>query len=205
MKLNTLKKTLVGLAIGAAAFSFAVPSFAATNSSSAGTYVTQEDDTFWKISRKLHIPLADLMAANSNIDPLNVYAGIRLKLPGTAKVKVNSAEASGQTLAYSKVITAKATAYSAAPEENGGWGAVDYFGKPLKLGTIAVDPSVIPLGSKVYITGYSFDGLPQNGMYATAADLGGAIQGNRVDIFIPGSPDKVESFGIQNVKIYVLN
>ena len=103
-----------------------------------------------------------------------------------------------------KTIEAVATAYSASAEENGPWGAVDYFGNPLKQGTIAVDPSVIPLGSTVYITGYKFDGLPPGGMIAKATDIGGAIKGNRIDIFIPASREKTRQFGIQKVKIYVL-
>lgn len=98
----------------------------------------------------------------------------------------------------------KATAYSAAPEENGRWGAVDYFGNPLRLGTVAVDPEVIPLGTKLYITGYNFDGLPAAGLKAIAADTGSAIKGNRIDIFVPGSHAKVSDFGFQKVKIYIL-
>ncbi|MDQ1910629.1 3D domain-containing protein [Paenibacillus sp. GD4] len=104
---------------------------------------------------------------------------------------------------YEKVIEAKATAYTASPSENG-WGARDYMGNPLQLGTIAVDPSVIPLGSKVYIEGYSFDGLPQDGMFATATDVGSAVKGNKIDIFVPVSKSKAYNFGIQQVKIYVL-
>ena len=41
-------------------------------------------------------------------------------------------------------------------------------------------------------------------MIATASDTGGAIKGNRIDIFIPGSRDFVRKFGIQNVQVYVL-
>lgn len=109
----------------------------------------------------------------------------------------------GLLLSYSKVIDMKASAYSASAEENA-WGAVDYFGNPLKLGTIAVDPDVIPLGSKVYITGYNFAGLPTGGMIAKATDAGSAIQGNRIDIFLPGSRESVAQFGFQQVKLYVL-
>ena len=45
---------------------------------------------------------------------------------------------------------------------------------------IAVDPSVIPLGSKVYVEGYG---------YAVAADTGGAIKGNKIDVFFPSKSD----------------
>ncbi|SDE08880.1 3D (Asp-Asp-Asp) domain-containing protein [Paenibacillus sp. UNCCL117] len=105
---------------------------------------------------------------------------------------------------YSKVIDAKASAYTASPSENGGYGSLDYMGNPLQLGTIAVDPAVIPLGSKVYIEGYDHDGLPVGGMYATATDTGGAIKGNKIDIFVPQSRDQVMKFGIQQVKVYIL-
>lgn len=111
---------------------------------------------------------------------------------------------SGNTVSYSKMLSMKATAYSSDPAENGGWGPVDYFGNPLKLGTVAVDPNVIPLHSKLYIVGYDAAGLPAGGMMATATDIGGAIKGNKIDIFIPGSKQQVSNFGIQNVKVYVL-
>lgn len=98
----------------------------------------------------------------------------------------------------------KATAYSAAPEENGPWGAVDFFGNPLQLGTVAVDPAVIPLGTKLYITGYNFKGLPPEGLEAIATDTGSAIKGKRIDIFIPGPAAKVRKFGFQDVILHIL-
>ncbi len=45
---------------------------------------------------------------------------------------------------------------------------------------IAVDPKVIPLGSKVYVDGYG---------YAIASDTGGAIKGNKIDVFFPSNSD----------------
>ncbi|MDD9271163.1 stalk domain-containing protein [Paenibacillus sp. GCM10023248] len=99
----------------------------------------------------------------------------------------------------------ESTAYSSDPSENGGYGAVDYMGNPLRIGTVAVDPTVIPLGSKLYIEGYNFNGLPAGGMYAYATDTGGSIKGKRVDIYVPGSNQSLRSFGFQTVKVYVLN
>lgn len=96
----------------------------------------------------------------------------------------------------------ESTAYSADPSENGGYGAIDYMGNPLAIGTVAVDPSVIPLGTKLYIEGYSFNGLPKGGMYVYATDTGGSIKGNRMDIFIPGSRKSLQSFGFQKIKVY---
>lgn len=130
----------------------------------------------------------------------------------TAAQPAQDAVQTGQTIqdhqgashSYKKVLNATASAYSSAPEENGGYGAVDYFGNALALGTIAVDPKVIPLGTTVLIKGYSFSGLPQT-LLAKASDIGGAIKGNKIDIFIPGSKSFVNSFGLQKVQIYVLN
>ncbi|PLR65732.1 G5 and 3D domain-containing protein [Bacillus sp. UMB0893] len=60
---------------------------------------------------------------------------------------------------------------------------------------IAVDPSIIPLGSKVYVEGYG---------YAVASDTGGAIKGNKIDVFFS---DKGAAYrwGRKQVKIKVLN
>jgi 3D (Asp-Asp-Asp) domain-containing protein len=110
----------------------------------------------------------------------------------------------GNNVSYSRLVTAKATAYTAAAEENGTWGPYDYYGDPLKLGTIAVDPDVIPMGSKVYVTGYLFDGLPAKGIIAKATDQGSSIQGKRVDIFVPTSRADASRFGMQDVKIYII-
>lgn len=59
---------------------------------------------------------------------------------------------------------------------------------------IAVDPSIIPLGTKVYVEGYG---------YAVAADTGGAIKGHKIDVFFP---TKAEAFrwGVRKVKIKIL-
>jgi len=105
---------------------------------------------------------------------------------------------------FQKVIEGNATAYTGSSEENGGYANLDYFGNPLQVGTISVDPTVIPLGAKVYVEGYDYDGLPTGGMYATAADTGSAIKGNKIDIYVPGNKTKALQFGVQQVKIYVL-
>lgn len=60
---------------------------------------------------------------------------------------------------------------------------------------IAVDPNVIPLGSKVWVEGYGV---------AIAGDTGGAINGHRIDILMPSHKAAV-SFGRRTVKIKILN
>lgn len=60
---------------------------------------------------------------------------------------------------------------------------------------IAVDPSVIPLGSKVWVEGYG---------EAVAADVGSAIKGNIIDVFIPNY-DEAIAWGRKKVTVKVLN
>jgi N-acetylmuramoyl-L-alanine amidase len=60
---------------------------------------------------------------------------------------------------------------------------------------IAVDPNVIPLGSKVWVEGYG---------EAIAGDTGGAIKGNKIDVFIP-SKDAALNWGRKNVTIKILS
>ncbi|WP_028546513.1 3D domain-containing protein [Paenibacillus taiwanensis] len=119
-------------------------------------------------------------------------------------VPSNVVTVAGRDIKYKKKINVKATAYTAHPSENGKWGAVDYFGKPLKLGTVAVDPKVIPLGTKLFVTGYQFKHLPQGGYVATASDIGGAVNGSRIDLFVPVSQKTGSTFGVQNIQVYVL-
>lgn len=120
---------------------------------------------------------------------MNIYSGLVIhipaqnmhsEVPATVQNGASSFNVSDLANAYTKEINCVATAYTASAADNP-WGPVDYFGNPLKLGTVAVDPSVIPLGSTVYIVGYNFNGLPTNGMVFHADDEGGAIKGNRVD------------------------
>lgn len=104
-----------------------------------------------------------------------------------------------------QTFTATASAYTGSAAENGGYAGLDYFGNSLQVGTIAVDPNRIPLGTTVYVTGYSYDGLPVGGMFATATDVGGAIKGDRIDIYVPGSRAQARTFGLQEVTVYVID
>lgn len=99
---------------------------------------------------------------------------------------------------YSKKITMTATAYSTAPEENGG-STCSALGNPLSYGIVAVDPKVVPLGSRVYVT--SPDGSWTYGV-ASAEDTGGAIKGNKIDLCYP---DGSHGFGKRSCVVYVLN
>lgn len=103
---------------------------------------------------------------------------------------------SGKTVAYKSVLTGSATAYTASP------GAITSTGKVAKYGNVAVDPNIIPYGSKLYIA--STDGSVVYG-YAVAADTGGAMLSGRrlVDLYY-NTVSECYQFGVRNVNIYVL-
>lgn len=120
--------------------------------------------------------------------------------PIPALVRKSSSGDSGGTIngySYKRKITMTATSYSADPSENAGY-TVSAMGNPLRYGIVAVDPSVIPLGSRVYVT--APDGSWTYGV-ASAEDTGGAIKGNKIDLCFPDGTD----FGRRSCVVYVLD
>ena len=106
-------------------------------------------------------------------------------------------DASGNTVSYTKKLTGSSTAYYAAE------GAITATGVPVYYGGVAVNPDVIPYGSKLYIV--SSDGSMVYG-YATAVDTGGALMSGYVlvDVFYP-TYNQCVNWGRRNVTVYVLN
>lgn len=114
-----------------------------------------------------------------------------------SKSKVNDNGGSVNGYKYKKRIIMTATAYSNSPAENGGY-SVSSMGTPLKYGIVAVDPNVIPLGSKVYVT--SADGSWSYGV-ASAEDTGGAVKGNKIDLCYG---ENAHEFGRRSCIVYIL-
>lgn len=103
----------------------------------------------------------------------------------------SSSSNNSPTNGYRKVLSMTATAYTG--------GTLTAMGlKPVRnpngISTIAVDPSVIPLGSKVYIPGYG---------YAIASDTGGAIKGDIIDLYM-NSEAACNSWGRRPVTVYIV-
>ncbi|MBQ4517252.1 MAG: G5 domain-containing protein [Clostridia bacterium] len=101
---------------------------------------------------------------------------------------------SAEELKVKEVIDGTATAYTARS------GARTASGKVAAYGIIAVDPRVIPMGSKLYIE--AVDGSWTYG-YAIAGDTGGLIKGKKIDLFYNSYSECIQ-FGRRPARIYVL-
>lgn len=93
-----------------------------------------------------------------------------------------------------RTITMRSTAYTSDPSENGGY-STTAMGTAIRYGVAAVDPNVIPLGTRLYIEGYG---------YARAEDTGGAIKGNKIDLVF-GSKAQSNRWGRRTVRVTILN
>lgn len=127
----------------------------------------------------------DLNIHNKNIEEKKVDDVLSTTNSDNIKIESNP------TNNYKEVYTMMSTAYSGD--------TITYMGTtpvrdPDGISTIAVDPSIIPLGSKVYIPGYGL---------AIASDTGGLIKGNRIDLFL-NSEDECINWGVQTVSLYLI-
>src|SRR5690606_37859754 len=175
----------------------------------SSTYTVKSGDTLAEIASAHGIPLDSLMSWNG-ISGYMIYPGETLTVKGgtaaaekapakTAAApakekapapapKTASAPAQKAPAAASaqsgKTMTVSATAYTAYCAGCSGTTAtgIDLRSNPNQK-VIAVDPSVIPLGSKVRVEGYG---------EALAGDTGGAIKGNKIDVFIPSQGAALE-------------
>ena len=124
-------------------------------------------------------------------EPVNKVVAVGTKVVTTAVSRDNSSAPSGGTEFY---VTATAyTPYCAGCSGVTATG-IDVKANPsMKL--IAVDPSIIPLGTKVWVEGYG---------YAIAGDTGGSIKGNKIDVLF-ATKAEAYSWGRKKVRIKVLN
>ena len=184
----------------------------ATTTSTNGTHTVQSGDTLWSIANANGVSVGSLKAWN-NLSSNTIVVGQELAVNGSASAEVEQVEgntSSNQTETktinnnssaeqqednnVAKTINVEATAYTAYCTGCSGVTStgIDLRANPNRK-VIAVDPDVIPLGSEVYVEGYG---------KAIAGDIGGAIQGNRIDVFIPNQSDAL-AFGHKNVEVTV--
>ncbi|NLK22051.1 MAG: DUF348 domain-containing protein [Epulopiscium sp.] len=132
-----------------------------------------------------------------------VIAEIILEEPQDEIIKIGAENViegiDGKSYKYTKEIIMNTTAYTASYADTGknpgepGFG-ITATGTRARVGTVAVDPRVIPLGTKLYVEGYG---------YAVAEDTGGAIKGKKIDLYFDTKKEALQ-FGRQQRKVYIL-
>ncbi|WP_297135185.1 SH3 domain-containing protein [Terrisporobacter sp.] len=116
------------------------------------------------------------------------YAGNKTGWVSGSYISLNSSSSSSNSsLSVSSTLTVKSYAYTG--------GGITATGTKPKYGTIAVDPKVIPYGTKVYIK--------ELDKVFTAEDTGGGIKGNKIDIYMPTESDCTK-WGVRTVTLQIL-
>lgn len=174
-------------------------------------YRVQAGDTLDSISDAYGTPVNALLAANPFIGE-DVKAGQELFIKEPERIpskqtgvqlatRSRSGAASVQRQGFRYMGLFTLTAYTAGPESTGKRPGDPYYGVTASGSfvqpgvTVAADPRVIPMGSKVYI---------ENVGVRIVQDTGGAIKGNRIDVYIPNL-SQARQFGVKKgVKVYLV-
>jgi 3D (Asp-Asp-Asp) domain-containing protein len=179
----------------------------AQSQTSSSVHTVQSGDTLYSIGQANDVSVQELKAWN-NLNSNLIYPGEKLTLNGAAVAEQSTSDqgSSNETAEAEqtssqpaddgvvKTLNMEATAYTAFCEGCSGTTStgIDLRANPDQK-VIAVDPNVIPLGSEVYVEGYG---------KAIAGDIGGAIQGNRIDVFMADRSDALD-FGRKSVEVKV--
>lgn len=119
-----------------------------------------------------------------------LVASTVLKKPVDQIVKVGAlqvASRGGTDIRFSRAYDMVATAYTHT-------GSNTATGIKPQVGIVAVDPRVIPLGTKLYVEGYG---------HCRAMDVGGKVKGSRIDVFLD-TREEARRWGVRNVRVYML-
>lgn len=126
---------------------------------------------------------------NAETKQLNNQNKIEIKNINNKVIGIKGRDNMRNSNIQGKHIRVRATAYCNDPITSTGV-------KPKPYHTLAVDPKVIPYGTRVYI--------PEFNKVFIAEDCGGAIKGNRIDIYM-NSEYECRQWGVRNITIIILN
>lgn len=172
-----------------------------TNDGTAVLISSDEDIILTNITTNSNVNIEFTSTIDNIINDVSIYnkkieeqkvteASNEADVEGNVKTET-IAETQEASTSYKATYTMEATAYAGDTITATG---VTPVRNANGLSTIAVDPSIIPLGSKVYIPGYG---------EAIAEDTGGAIKGHRIDLFL-NSENECINWGRRNVTLHVL-
>ena len=159
-------------------------------------YVVQPGDNLYSISKAFGVTVDELAELNGINAPDVIYPGETIAIDEAAATRRQMELATQlSTDDDTLTLTMTATAYTAYCE---GCSGITKDGTDIRanphLKVIAVDPTIIPLGTRVWVEGYG---------EAIAADIGGAIKGNIIDVFIPSHEEALQ-WGRKSVKVRIL-
>jgi len=157
-------------------------------------------------SNVLEEPVDEIVAVGVKPLPEDVPEAVAYQRPATQTVRQNTSQSAPRSasqapqavaqvasrgdadLRASDSFVVEATAYTHTGDATAS-GIMPY------VGVVAVDPSVIPMGTNLYVEGYG---------YAKAADTGSAIKGNRIDVFLDSESQAVQ-WGRRDVTVHILD
>ncbi|XQY91164.1 LysM peptidoglycan-binding domain-containing protein [Metabacillus sp. HB246100] len=178
-------------------------------------HVVEEGESLWDLAKEYNVSVDDLVQWNM-LESDTIQPGSELIIKSdrddkqieddsknvstvaqaSTEVKTASTGQASESKSTAKELTVTATAYTASCEGCSGTTAIgiNLLENPNQK-VIAVDPNVIPLGSTVHVEGYG---------EAVAGDTGGAIKGNKIDLFMPSKSDAI-NFGRKEVKVTIID
>jgi len=139
----------------------------------------------------LQQPVNEIVAVGAGSEPLSVDEQKPIIANGTITLPT------GEVLPYTHTYQVEATAYT---HTDAGCDFITATGTTVRIGTVAVDPRLIPYGTRMFIV--TNDGSYIYGI-ATAEDCGGGIKGDRIDLYFP-TYDECILFGRRQATIYFL-
>lgn len=176
-----------------------------TQTTDAATYIVKKGEQLDDIADEYNISVYTILEMNGLNEDDDIYEGFVLVVPDfvaaptpvpePTKSVIDSKKETIEDFEVVKTLTVEASAFTAYCKGCSGKTAygIDLKKNPdIKL--IAVDPKVIPLGTKVWVEGYGI---------AIAGDTGGAIKGNRIDVFMK-TKKIAYSWGRKKVEIKIL-
>ena len=129
-------------------------------------------------------------AADATVNSKSTISSVSKNSDGSGTLTL----ADGSTLDFSAAKSMTATAYTA------GYGGADYYtatGTSVRVGTVAVDKRVIPLGTKLYIV--TNDGI----VYGTAVAEDTGVKGDKIDLYFDTYQQCI-NFGRRGCTVYIL-